>query len=732
MSKYSLRPVHKPGKELKDVYKISVPSRLYISLRTNTRDLWHLEDENGKMVAVGRLSPAQDEVQNKVLQVTHEFKDLFGLNFTDSYGLRRAEAPIRNATEVIIVEKNSQNGLQFMTPSSREFWRGVLTYYLFDKLVSPGLCIEELKAGYQTRSFKIKTVSNSDFTYGPDAPLEVHSVSNNCGIRLGASTEASYGQADFSVNREGLFGLDAELDKIDRVLKDYGPADEKSAHVIFTSVLIVGSSGTGKTLVSSRVSQLPWARTVTLSEADFNKTAHITLPRVFMECLNSEPCLIRISDLGDHLAEQGKSLERALRKALNVIHDRKVLVIAETDDAKLSTSLSNCFDETIVLAAPNENARRDLLLHKLNSYNVTKEASAEIATIISQKTPGYTGQDIVQVVRRAIQSAQSRVGNKHDHNIDQDPSKKVQTSTANILSVTLDDLEQARLFISPSALMDGQALKHRKVRWADIGGQEEIKRTVEMSFEWPLKYPERFKALGIPPTKGLLLYGPPGCSKTMTALALATEAKLNFIPIKGPELLSKFVGESEWNLRNVFSRARNIAPCVIFFDEIDSIGSSSGDVSGDSRRGINLVSTFLSELDGVNELKGVSVLGATNAPWEIDEALLRPGRFDGMIYVKLPDEKTRKQILQLRLDVMQHDSTIDLDGLVLETEGCSGAEVVDLCHNAALEALQTQLHLPETRVEASHFEKALRQLRRSTSPELVARFDAFANRSHRV
>lgn len=723
MSKYSLRPIHKPGKELKDFYKIFVPSKLYISLRTNTKEFWNLEDENGKVVATGRLSPAQDEVQNRVLQVTHEFKDLFELTFTDNYNLRRSETSIRNATEVVLVEDHSQDDLLSRSRDARQFWTGFLTQYLSDKLVSPGLYTEELETEGQKRSFRINTVSSSSLTYGLDAPLEVHAVPRTCHVRLEPSSETSYGSTDFKIKRDGIFGLDAELTQIDQVLKFHDPTHKRPTPVTCTGLLIVGSPGTGKTLISSRVAQLPWARTVNLSKADFRKNSLATLPRLFEECSQSEPCLIILSDLDGCLSESGESPEHTTIAAFRRIRNRKIMVIAETEASTLSPSLSRCFQRTIVLTPPDENARRDLLLHALDFYNVTVLAAPEIATIMSQRTPGYTGCDMEDLVDQAILFAQSR------DIIEQETLGTDQDSKVDPLNVILDDLEQARLANQLSKLKNG--LVHREVRWADIGGQEEIKRTVEMLFEWPLKYPQRFKALGIQPGKGLLLYGPPGCSKTMTALALATEAKLNFIPIQGPELLNQYVGKSEQNLRDTFSKARSMAPCVIFFDEIDSIGSSRGNTSGESQGGVNLITTFLNEMDGVFPSKGVSVLAATNKPWELDQALLRAGRFNKLVYVKLPDEQARRQILQLKLNDMSHDPTIDMEKLVQETDGCSGAEVVDLCRDAAEEALQAQLHLPETRVEAIHFEKALRQLRRDTPVELVARYEAFASRSRR-
>ena len=733
MSKYSLRPVHRPSNDLKDIYKIFVPPKVYVSLRPGT-SLWILEDEQGIAVAIGKLSQSQDEIQHKVLQVTHEFKDLFGLNFSDNYILKKSDSQVRDATELILVEEVKEGISPLSTSDTRHQsnWEGRLHEVLKNRLVSPGLCIEHVGTAGETRSFKVKTISNARSSNGLQTPMDIHNVAKDCNLQIDISRSTNGDVSDFRIDRHGNFGLEKQMDTIDQILSLHGPAPHPFNRDTQAGILLIGPAGSGAKLIADRILDLSWPTKRIITELEIGKSPATSIPQIFSDCSKNQPCLIKIQHFQRLISNLGVSLEDALVHAFSMIEDARVTVLAEVESIEMSSLLLSCFPFKIYTAALDERERHGLTLHELHIHGAIPWPTEKVITIASQKTPGYTRDKIKQLVKQAIFYADLRLlatvnclGVSKATGPNSEASEPLDPD---IVKVTLEDFENARKLISPLTLTEGLVSKRGTVRWSDIGGQKETKDTVEMLFEWPLRYPEKFEALDLRPTKGLLLYGPPGCSKTMTALAIAAEAKLNFIAVQGPELLNKYVGESERNLRNIFARARSMSPCVIFFDEIDAIDSSGGNTS-ESGSGASLVVTLLNELDGVGENKGVFVLAATNKPWELDPALLRPGRFDNMIYVKLPDAKTRRDILQIRLDAMLHSNAIDLDMLVEQTEGCSGAEVVNLCRNAALGALKDQIHLEEAKVMDIHFERALLDLRRGTSPDVVALFDSFANRS---
>ncbi|MCK4635068.1 MAG: AAA family ATPase, partial [Candidatus Aenigmarchaeota archaeon] len=246
-----------------------------------------------------------------------------------------------------------------------------------------------------------------------------------------------------------------------------------------------------------------------------------------------------------------------------------------------------------------------------------------------------------------------------------------------------------------------------KTKWSDVGGLEEVKKRLKESIEWPLKYPDSFKNMGIKPPKGILLYGPPGCGKTLMARAVANESKSNFISVKGPELLSKWVGESEKMIRKIFRKAKQVSPTIIFFDEIDSMAPSRSVSSSDSRVGERVVSQLLSELSGLEELHDVVVLAATNRPDIIDLALLRPGRFDKQILIPEPDEKSRLKILEIYTKKMPLDK-VDLKKMAKDTDGYSGADIEALCREAALCALREDIK--SNKVTMKHFKSALKEI----------------------
>jgi transitional endoplasmic reticulum ATPase len=272
---------------------------------------------------------------------------------------------------------------------------------------------------------------------------------------------------------------------------------------------------------------------------------------------------------------------------------------------------------------------------------------------------------------------------------------KIPIETLNKIKITAQDFQSALKDVQPSALREVY-VQRPNIKWTDIGGLDAVKEELKEAIEWPMRHADLFSEADIAPPKGLLLYGPPGTGKTMIAKAVATNSEANFISIKGPELLSKWVGESEKGIREVFRKARQASPCVVFFDEIDSVAPRRSTGEGDSHVGQRIVSQLLTEMDGLEDLRGVVVIGATNRPDIIDEALLRPGRFDRLLEIPLPDNDAIKEILKIHMVKKPIDSSVDLDKLVGLTKGYSGADIASLVNAAAMSAIKEYITINRT------------------------------------
>jgi transitional endoplasmic reticulum ATPase len=286
----------------------------------------------------------------------------------------------------------------------------------------------------------------------------------------------------------------------------------------------------------------------------------------------------------------------------------------------------------------------------------------------------------------------------------------------------MEDFMNAYKEVTPTAMREVY-IEVPTVHWDDIGGLEEVKQELKEAVEWPLKNPEIFKRIGIKPPKGILLYGPPGCGKTLLARAVATESEANFITIKGPEVFSKWVGESEKAIREVFRKARMAAPAVIFFDEIDSLAPRRGLGFADSGVTERVISQLLTEMDGIVTLEDIVVIAATNRPDIVDPAVLRPGRFDRLIYVPEPDEKTRHQIFRIYTKNMPLAKDVDLTNLAALTKYYSGADIEALCREAAMHALRRDVNAKE--VTLQDFQEAMKQIRPSISPDMEKWYKSF-------
>lgn len=430
-------------------------------------------------------------------------------------------------------------------------------------------------------------------------------------------------------------------------------------------ILLYGPPGTGKTLIAKYLASKLDCDFFALETPDYENKS--SLKRVFEKARANEPCVLFFDEIDSLLSSNLTS-----HFVAQLDKSERVFVLAATNrpnDISDMLRQPGRFDLEINIPVPTSESRRQILNAILNDF--THSLSKMQINEISDSLHGFVGADIRNLCRSACLKAKTE-------------------------PITYDLLVKKSKKIKPSSLRECE-LSVPNVKWSDIGGYEDVKQSLRECIEWPLKIPMEFKKFNITPPKGVLLHGPPGCCKTLVAKALATECKLNFIAVKGPELYSKYVGDSEKSIKNVFSRARAAAPCIIFFDEIDAIASKRGlDISVTDR----VLSQLLCELDGIEPLVNVCIVAATNRIDLLDSAILRPGRIDRIIHVGLPDLEARKQIVELQLKKMKTNITIDLPK---KLQGCSGAEIVQIFQEAAMNAIESN----HDEITNSDMEKAL-------------------------
>jgi transitional endoplasmic reticulum ATPase len=368
------------------------------------------------------------------------------------------------------------------------------------------------------------------------------------------------------------------------------------------------------------------------------------------------------------------------------------------------------FDREISIPIPDRHGRLEIL--EIHSRGMPLAEEVDLAHL-ANITHGFVGADLEALCRESAMICLRRIMPDVDFALAHIPYDQLAK-----LEVKMDDFLSALQMIEPSAMRE-VFVEVPNVGWEDVGGLAETKARLVEAVEWPLQYPDLFTQAGIRPPKGILLSGPPGCGKTLLAKAIASETNVNFISIKGPELLSKYVGESEKAVRDIFRKARQAAPCIIFFDEIDALVPSRSAGGSDSHTSERVLSQFLTELDGVEELRGVLVLGATNRLDMLDPAIIRPGRFDEIVEIPLPDEASRADIFRIQLRNKPLGVEVGVQDLAARTDGCSGADISSLCHQAALRAIRRAVHAGEgpvgshikVSIEAADLEAAMQNIR---------------------
>ncbi|WP_129113515.1 AAA family ATPase [Halegenticoccus tardaugens] len=524
-----------------------------------------------------------------------------------------------------------------------------------------------------------------------------------------------------SVTYRDVGGLDAELAQIRELveLSIRRPWLLRSLGVESpTGILLHGPSGVGKTLLATAVATELDTHLQPLSAANLasgrRSEAADRLRVTFEEAMENPPSIIFIDDLdavsGSHDDRRNAVTEvvTQLIASLDDLSGRdRCLVIGATDRVEaLDPALRRPgrFDREIEIGVPNQADREEIL--RIHTRHVPLTDDVDLTTV-AERTHGFVGADLESLIKESAMRALRRVDRTHKPEVDcPDPT------VFGPLAVTRTDVEDALQYIKPSGLRE-VFVEVPDVSWDDVGGLSETKQRLQETVQWPLAYPDAYERVSLTPAKGILLYGPPGTGKTLLAKAVANESTSNFISIKGPELLNKYVGESEKGVREIFAKARENAPTVVFFDEIDAIAGERGQRLSDSGVGERVVSQLLTELDGLEDLEGVVVIATTNRPDLLDDALVRSGRFDHHIDVTVPDEPARREIFAVHTrDKPLTD--VDVDDLASRTNGYVGADIEAVCREAAASAVRgyvrsDDMDADEIVLTREHFERALQE-----------------------
>jgi transitional endoplasmic reticulum ATPase len=534
---------------------------------------------------------------------------------------------------------------------------------------------------------------------------------------------------------EDIGGLKDEIQKVREMIElplRHPEIFEKLGIEAPKGVLLHGPPGTGKTLLAKAVANESNSHFISISGPEimskFYGESEARLREIFKEAREKAPSITFVDEI-DSIAPKreevtGEVERRVVSQLLSLMDGLeargKVIVIAATNRPNaLDPALRRPgrFDREIEIKVPDKRGRLEILqIHARNMPLDTDVDQDKVAAV----THGFVGADLEYLCKEAAMKCLRRL--LPELNLE---DEKIPPETLEKLIITMNDFESAIKEVTPSAMREVY-LEPPDVPWSEIGGLDDIKRELQEAVEWPMRFPDMYRQLGHAIPKGILLHGPSGTGKTLLAKAIATESEANFISVKGPELISKWIGESERGIREIFRRARQASPCIIFFDEVDSIapirggGMEGGGGHGSTER---VVSQLLTEMDGIQEMHGVVVIAATNRVDIIDMALLRPGRFDKVIYVPNPDSKTRQKILEINTKGKPVSHDVDLKRLADMTDAFSGADVSAVANTAISLVLHEHLerfptpeeatkHASEALISMNHFEEAVRKIKK--------------------
>jgi len=594
-----------------------------------------------------------------------------------------------------------------------------------DNLIKKGLLKRPLTKGDSVIIPGIALFGSSlPFVIISTLPTGIISISEETKIKVKEEATQTEEEAGARISYEDVGGLHDEILKVREMIElplKHPELFDRLGIDPPKGVLLHGPPGTGKTLIAKAVANESGANFYTINGPEimskFYGQSEENLRKIFEDAEKNAPSIIFIDEI-DAIAPKrsevhGEVERRVVSQMLTLMDGLKgrgkLIVIGATNLPEIldpALRRPGRFDREIIIGAPDREGRKEILQIHTRGMPLTKDTNLDD---LAEFTYGYVGADLAALAREAAMNALRR------YLPEIDLEKPIPVEILEKIQVTMEDFKNAHRGIEPSAMREF-LIEIPKVKWDDIGGLQMAKQQLQEAVEWPLTKPDVFKRMGITPPRGILLYGPPGTGKTLLAKAVASESKANFISIKGPEVMSKWVGESEKAVRELFKKARQVAPTIVFLDELDSIAPMRGTDTG-SHVTDSVVNQLLTSIDGLESMEGVVVIGATNRPDIIDPGLLRPGRFDRLVQIPSPDKEARLEIFKIHTKNMPLGKDVDIKHLADTTESYSGADIESLCREAAMLAIRE--NEKAAKVKKIHFDKALEGVRASLTPNII-------------
>ncbi len=682
-----------------------------------------IEIEGPKGIAVAQVLPAHPGDEKDIIRIDGFIRESIGVSVGDYVTVRKAD--VQPARKVVLAPTEP---IMF----GRDFVEYV-KQMLIRKPVSRGEVLTVPLFGMALKLVVVSTQPTQSVYVTPETEIVIRE-------QPVAPERIERARAIPKVTWEDIGDLEEAKEKIREIVELPLKHPELFKHLGIEppkGILLYGPPGTGKTLLAKALANEIGAYFIAINGPEimskYYGESEARLREIFKEAEENAPAIIFIDEIDavaprreEVTGEVEKRVVAQLLTLMDGLKERgKVIVIGATnrpDAVDPALRRPGRFDREIEIPPPDKRARKEILLVHTRNMPLAEDVDLDK---LAEMTHGYTGADIAALAKEAAMAALRRFIKEGKIDI----TKPIPPEKLRDLKVTMRDFLEAMRFIQPSLLREIY-VEVPEVRWGDVGGLEDVKQQLREAVEWPLKHPEVFDKMGIRPPKGILLFGPPGTGKTLLAKAAATESGANFIAVRGPEILSKWVGESEKAIRQIFRRARQVAPAIIFFDEIDSIAPARGyrhDTSGVTDR---IVNQLLAEMDGIVPLTNVVVIAATNRPDILDPALLRPGRFDRLIYVPPPDKEARLQIFRIHTRHMPLAEDVDLEKLAEITEGYTGADIEAVCREAAMIALREEFKIRPIRME--HFMKALKAIPPSLTREDILKYERLARELKRM